>query len=168
MFDGINQSTYNLTCDLHKAMFLRDCLYEEIHFCLKDGDVLIYKTLQSGISEEISLDKLIYFIQTEKVKRIPPAPTPAQRAAQEEASRVATIAFVRAQQGRSRPGPIDLEAGARAIVEERARAQALQDNRDTYHMFVKLFGSIPTIREATENMKLLLKYGDQEDGRLKI
>ena len=65
MFDGISMSDYILDFDLQKAYFLRDCLEEEISYELKDSNFIIYKKSDNGISEEITLDELIFYIHTE-------------------------------------------------------------------------------------------------------
>ena len=72
MFDGISMSDYILDFDLQKAYFLRDCLKEEISYKLKKiggtwprEDLIIYKKSDNGISEEITLDELIFYIHTE-------------------------------------------------------------------------------------------------------
>ena len=65
MFEGISISDYILDFDLQKAYFLRDCLDEEISYELKDSNFIIYKKSDNGISEEITLDELIFYIHTE-------------------------------------------------------------------------------------------------------
>ena len=78
MFDGISMSDYVIDFDLHKAYFLRDCLEEEISYELKEiggtrnprSELIIYKKLDNGIFEEITLDELIFYIHTEVAGRI--------------------------------------------------------------------------------------------------
>ena len=72
MFDGISMSDYVIEFDLQKAYFLRDCLEEEISYELKEiggtypsTKLIIYKKSDNGISEEITLDELIFYIHTE-------------------------------------------------------------------------------------------------------
>ena len=76
MFEDINMKDYNLDFELQWSYFLRDCLNEEISFVLEDRpsgvdvpptyeQVMIYKKSNNGISEEISLDELIFYIHTE-------------------------------------------------------------------------------------------------------
>ena len=65
MFEDIDINNYNIDFELERSYFLRDCLYEEISYKLKESNVIIYKKLNSGISAEISLDELIYYIHTE-------------------------------------------------------------------------------------------------------
>ena len=65
MFDGVNLLDYQLGFELHQAYFLRDCLEGEISYELKDSNVIIYKKLDNGISEEITLDELIFYIHTD-------------------------------------------------------------------------------------------------------
>jgi len=65
MFDGISVRDYIIEFDIQKAYFFRDCLYEEISYELKDPNIIIYKKSDNGISEEITLDELIFYIHTE-------------------------------------------------------------------------------------------------------
>tara|TARA_A100001037_G_C15149443_1_gene638258 strand:+ start:1003 stop:1419 length:417 start_codon:yes stop_codon:yes gene_type:complete len=70
MFDGIIMDDYILEFDIQKAYFLRDCLYEEISYELNESNIIIYKKLENGISSEITLDELIFYIHTEVVESI--------------------------------------------------------------------------------------------------
>jgi len=76
MFDNINLDNYIhldnylLEFELQKAYFLRDFLYEEISYELKEENIIIYKKLDNGISEEITLDELIFYIHTEVIYEI--------------------------------------------------------------------------------------------------
>lgn len=77
MFNGIRMSDYVIEFDLQKAYFLRDCLKEEISYELKEiggtypsTKIIIYKKSYNGISEEITLDELIFYIHTEVAGRI--------------------------------------------------------------------------------------------------
>tara|TARA_B100000131_G_scaffold290278_1_gene302914 strand:- start:320 stop:772 length:453 start_codon:yes stop_codon:yes gene_type:complete len=73
MFDGINMYDYIIQYDIHKAYFLRDCLHEEISYELNESNesnIVIYKKLENGISSEISLDELIFYIHTEVAESI--------------------------------------------------------------------------------------------------
>lgn len=65
MFVDICMENYTMEWELQKSYFLRDCLYEEISYELKDSNVIIYKKLDNGISEEITLDELIFYIHTD-------------------------------------------------------------------------------------------------------
>ena len=69
MFDGIRMRDYIIEFDIQKAYFLRDCLYEEISYGLNDSNVIIYKK-KNGISSEITLDELIFYIHTEVAESI--------------------------------------------------------------------------------------------------
>ncbi len=60
MFDNISLDNYLLKFELQRAYFLRDCLNQEISYGLKEENVIIYKKLHNGISEEITLDELIF------------------------------------------------------------------------------------------------------------
>ena len=78
MFEDINMKDYNLDFELQRSYFLRDCLNEVISFTLENRSysgpdyisfpteqVIIYKKSDNGIIEEISMDELIFYIQTE-------------------------------------------------------------------------------------------------------
>ena len=70
MFEDICMANYNLEWELQHSYFLRDCLYEEISYELKESRVIIYKELDNGISEEITLDELIFYIHSEVAAKI--------------------------------------------------------------------------------------------------
>ena len=69
MFNNISQN-YPIGFELQRSYFLRDCLKEEISYELKDENIIIYKKYDNGISEEISLDELIFYIHTEVADKI--------------------------------------------------------------------------------------------------
>ena len=64
MFDGISMDNYIIDYEIQRSYFLRDCLEEKISYELKDSKVIIYKESDKGISEEITLDELIFYIHT--------------------------------------------------------------------------------------------------------
>ena len=82
MFKDIILSDYNLQVELQQSYFLVDCLHEEISFEYEKRSVpdtkiypyplqqkvIIYKKLGNGISEEITLDELIFYIQVQLPK----------------------------------------------------------------------------------------------------
>ena len=70
MFEDICMANYTLDWELQHSYFLRDCLYEEISYELKESRVIIYKELDNGISEEITLDELIFYIHSEVAAKI--------------------------------------------------------------------------------------------------
>ena len=78
MFENINMKDYDLRLELQQSYFLRDCLHEIISFTLENRSysgpnyitfpteqVIIYKKSDNGITEEINMDELIFYIQTE-------------------------------------------------------------------------------------------------------
>ena len=65
MFNNISQKYPILGFELQQSYFLRDCLKEEISYTLKGENLIIYKKLDNGISEEITLDELIFYIHTD-------------------------------------------------------------------------------------------------------
>ena len=70
MFKDICMGNYDLDWELHRSYFLSDSLYEEISYELKESRVIIYKKLDNGISEEITLDELIFYIHTDVAVKI--------------------------------------------------------------------------------------------------
>ena len=68
MFNGIDLNDYNYQYDLQKCYFLRDCLNDNFEFKLIEGNILIFKKIDNGICEEISLDELIFYIHTDVAK----------------------------------------------------------------------------------------------------
>ena len=70
MFEDIYMDNYTLAWELQHSYFLKDCLYEEISYKLKESRVIIYKELDNGISEEITLDELIFYIHSEVAAKI--------------------------------------------------------------------------------------------------
>jgi len=109
MFEDISVSDYVIEFELQKAFFLRDCLYEEIYYELIEDNVIIYKKLDNGISEEITLDELIFYIHTEVVEH---------------------------------------------VREFRRSGAGANPKTHFYH----LFKDIDNIKKAVENMKIILKY----------
>jgi len=86
MFKDIDMNDYNLEYELQRSYFLYDCLFEEISFTFEDrpkkntkiypppieSQFIIYKKSDNGISEEICLDELIFYIHTEVADEIQP------------------------------------------------------------------------------------------------
>ena len=70
MFVDICMSNYMIQWELQHSYFLKDCLYEEISYELKESKVIIYRKLDNGIYEEITLDELIFYIHTEVAFKI--------------------------------------------------------------------------------------------------
>ena len=121
MFTDINNiNDYILKFELQRSEFLRDVLYPEIEFQLRDKgsnkDIIIYKINSPGIKEEITMDEFIYYVHYDVVECI---------------------------------------------------QQPNREKQNTYAMrlFEGLFGSIQSIRNAVENMKILLTYepSDEEE-----
>ena len=69
MFNNISQN-YPIGFELQQSYFLRDCLKEEISYALKGENLIIYKKLDNGISSEITLDELIFYIHTDVADKI--------------------------------------------------------------------------------------------------
>ena len=62
MFKDIDLFNYN-NYELQRCQFLIDVLYPEIQFTLDtDENIMIHKNTNPQISEQISIDELIYFI----------------------------------------------------------------------------------------------------------
>jgi len=135
---------YDLSYELQRSQFLRDCLHPEIDFQLKDGSVIIYKKLDSGISEEISVDELIYFIHYDVAEYI-----------KEESKRCRRIC-------QPPPGPC-LSTDIRAFHASPS-VQVAQTHLCILNKYKNLsFGSIDSIRKTVENMKIILKYGEKKE-----
>lgn len=117
MFDKISVDDYAIGFELQQSYFLRDCLEEEISYELRDSNIIIHKKSYNGISEEISLEELIFYIHTDVAEHL-------------ESS------------GSTRPGTI-------------------KSSRVTFY---HLFRNIDTIKKAVENMKIILKYDDCDEG----
>ena len=150
MFDNISLENYDLLYELQGSQFFKDCLNPEIDFQLKNGSVSVYKQLDSGISEEISVDELIYFIQYDVAKYI-----------KEERERCRRACSPPRARG-------EVSGGRRANVdkEERDFIASIKGVKNRLHILDKYnnqsFRSIDSIRNAVENMKILLKYGEKK------
>jgi len=85
MFENINMKDYDLRLELQQSYFLRDCLHEIISFTLENRSysgpnyitfpteqVIIYKKSDNGITEEINMDELIFYIHTEVADELEP------------------------------------------------------------------------------------------------
>ena len=70
MFNNVCILDYQLGFELQRSYFLRNCLKEEISYVFKDENLIIYKKHDNGISEEISLDELIFYIHTDVADKI--------------------------------------------------------------------------------------------------
>lgn len=70
MFDKISMDDYSIGFELQQSYFLRDCLEEEISYELKDSNIIIHKKSYIGISEEISLEELIFYIHTDVAEHL--------------------------------------------------------------------------------------------------
>ena len=129
MFQDIDMNNYQLEFELQWPYFLKDCLYEEISFELeerpvkfpgalrpipKEEKVIIYKKLDNGISEEITLDELIYYIHIH-------------------------------------------------VSDEIKNLREKRPSWSGWAFFTKIFCKIDNIKKAVENMKIILKYGTDEE-----
>ena len=56
--------------ELHISKFLRDVLSDEIEFTVVDNVILIYRIKSPGITEQITIDEFIYFMQYDIIKLI--------------------------------------------------------------------------------------------------
>ena len=56
--------------ELHISKFLRDVLSDEIEFTVVDDVILIYRIKSPGITEQITIDEFIYFMQYDIIKLI--------------------------------------------------------------------------------------------------
>jgi len=147
MFDNISLDDYDFLYELQRSQFFKDCLYPEIDFQLKNGSVSVYKQLDSGISEEISVDELIYFIHYDVAKYI-----------KEESKRCRRAC---SPPRKTSPGVLRTNVDTRDFL---ASIKGVQTRLRILNKYKNLsFGSIDKIRNAVENMKILLKYGELEE-----
>ena len=147
MFTDINSNDYILKFELQHSEFMRDVLWPEIEFQLRDKgsnkDIIIYKINSPGIKEEISMDEFIYYMHYDVVECL--------------------------QQDKE-----DLQISRKSINIKRdlsyeqgrndgEHRQKIYQNQGTIVRFEELFGSIQSIRNAVENMKILLTYEPSEE-----
>ena len=142
MFKDIDMKDYNLEYELQQSYFLYDCLFGEISFTFEDrpkknskiypppieSQFIIYKKTDNGISEEICLDELIFYIHTEVADEIQPIYL-------DELEK--EIIFYRRTS--------NVQYKSNKTIEP-------------IIMFRNLFKDIDTIRKTVENMKIILKY----------
>jgi uncharacterized protein (UPF0335 family) len=136
---------YDLSYELQRSQFFKDCLNPEIDFQLKNGSVSVYKQLDSGISEEISVDELIYFIQYDVAENI-----------EEEYERGSRLFK------NPTPSPGNPVTNLR-LAQWNARVDRVKTHHKILDKFKKLYCSIICIRNDVQNMKIILKYGKLEE-----
>lgn len=150
MFDRIIDE-YIMEFELQHSYFLRDCLEEEISYELKESNLIIYKK-NNGISEEISLDELIFYIHTDVIKNI----------------RDERTAY-RAKKLQMHETGHKLPASERQKYWEKCEKYSGERCKITkvQGVFISMFKDIDTIKKAVENMKIILKY-DKKFSEMKV
>ena len=159
MFKDISLSDYDLSLDLERSYFLVDYLYEEISFDYVKkpvpdkkiypyplhGQVIINKKLDNGISEEISLDELIFYIQVT-------LPKDYKKISKEVLNKIDLIRQKHEPPRRKN----ELQGGPPEIVREQMK---IYDNiQRAYKRFLSIFGTIDNIQKSVKNLEILFKY----------
>lgn len=175
MFKDIILSDYNLQVELQQSYFLVDCLHEEISFEYEKRSVpdtkiypyplqqkvIIYKKLGNGISEEITLDELIFYIQVklpkdykneymseEVVNKI-------DLIRQKRNSYAQNVYKVHKKQ-RNPKGQVVNQSDVPEI--EREQMNEYDNIKKAYQKFICIFGIIDNIKKSVENLEILFKY----------
>ena len=139
MFEGISLSDYDLTFELQRSQFLKECLQEEILFQLNNDEIVIYKKTNIKIMEQITINELIYFIQYEVAETI--------HKLQDHIN-----------------DSLKITSGKREDREkERLRNNEYIKKRDVCEKFKGYFRSIDNIRKYVEYIKIILENEDDED-----
>jgi len=162
MFTDINSNDYILKFELQQSEFMRDVLWPEIEFQLRDvgsnKDIIIYKINSPGIKEEISMDEFIYYMHYDVAECL-------QQDKEDLQISKKSIDFKRGlsyEQG-GKDGEHPHTYNTRRGNEFQERNQKIQRNNETIRRFEELFTSIQSIRNAVENMKILLTYEPSEE-----
>ena len=156
MFKDISLSDYDLSLELQQSYFLVDCLYEEILFDYVKKpvpdkkiypyplheQVIIYKKLDNGISEEISLDELIFYIQVTLPKDY--------KKIYMSKEVLNMIDLIRQKTDRRYQGEFP-EIERQQLKKHRATHGA-------YKKFLSIFGAIDNIQKSVKNLEILFKY----------
>ena len=156
MFKDILLSDYDLSLELQWSYFLVDCLYEEISVDYEkrpvpdkkiypyplQEKVIIYKKQENGISEEISLDELIFYIQVTLPKDY--------KKIYMSAEVLNKIDLILPKTDRNYKGEFP-EIERQQLKKHRATNQA-------YKKFLSIFGTIDNIKKAIDNLEILFKY----------
>ena len=160
--------------ELHISKFLRDVLSDEIEFTVVDDVILIYRIKSPGITEQITIDEFIYFMQYDIIKLI--------RQSKQDI-RLKTDNLVTKVKVHPGLGPLIQRGGSVItngfpIIQRHIGVQPNQSDIELdkvynrlkleynelyrgYHLidtFEKLFGMIDPIKRAVKHMKILLTY----------
>jgi len=157
MFTDINSNDYILKFELQHSEFLRDVLWPEIEFQVRDvgsnKNIIIYKINSPGIKEEITMDEFIYYMHYDVAECL-------QQDKEDLQISRKSINFKRVSESRVRRDSVQ---GTRLANEFQESSQKIYQNGETIVRFEELFGSIQSIRNAVENMKILLTYEPSEE-----
>ena len=164
--------------ELHISKFLRDVLSDEIEFTVVDDVILIYRIKSPSITEQITIDEFIYFMQYDIIKlirqskqdimlktnnlvtkvKVHPGLGPLIHRQHDMSSNVFPIIQPpQPQRGQVAPNQNDIELDKvynrlKLEYNELYRGYRLIDT------FEKLFGMIDPIKRAVKHMKILLTY----------
>ena len=173
--------------ELHISKFLRDVLSDEIEFTVVDDVILIYRIKSPSITEQITIDEFIYFMQYDIIKlirqskqdimlktnnlvtkvKVHPGLGPLIHRQYDLSSNVFPIIQPpQPQRGQVAPNQNDIELDKvynrlKLEYNELYRGYRLIDT------FEKLFGMIDPIKRAVKHMKILLTYEptkEEEEG----
>jgi hypothetical protein len=165
--------------ELHISKFLRDVLSDEIEFTVVDDVILIYRIKSPGITEQITIDEFIYFMQYDIIKLIRQSKQDIMLKTDNLVTKVKVhpglgpliqlqrsgmpyhgfpiIQPPQPQRGQVAPNQSDIELDK---VYNRLKLEYDELYRG-YHLidtFEKLFGMIDPIKRAVKHMKILLTY----------
>jgi hypothetical protein len=174
--------------ELHISKFLRDVLSDEIEFTVVDDVILIYRIKSPGITEQITIDEFIYFMQYDIIKLIRQSKQDIMLKTDNLVTKVKVhpglgpliqlqrsgmpyhgfpiIQPPQPQRGQVAPNQSDIELDK---VYNRLKLEYDELYRG-YHLidtFEKLFGMIDPIKRAVKHMKILLTYEptkEEEEG----
>jgi hypothetical protein len=162
MFTDINSNDYILKFELQHSEFMRDVLWPEIEFQLRDKgsnkDIIIYKINSPGIKEEITMDEFIYYMHYDVVECLQQDKEDLQ-ISRKSINIKRDLSY---EQGRN-DGEHRHTYDTRRANEFQESSQKIYQNQGTIVRFEELFGSIQSIRNAVENMKILLTYEPSEE-----
>ena len=170
--------------ELHISKFLRDVLSDEIEFTVVDDVILIYRIKSPSITEQITIDEFIYFMQYDIIKlirqskqdimlktnnlvtkvKVHPGLGPLIFRLHDMSSNVFPIIQPpRPQRGQVAPNQNDIELD-KVYNRLKLEYNELYRGHHLIDTFEKLFGMIDPINRAVKHMKILLTYEPTKEG----
>jgi len=174
--------------ELHISKFLRDVLSDEIEFTVVDDVILIYRIKSPGITEQITIDEFIYFMQYDIIKlirqskqdimlktnnlvtkvKVHPGLGPLIHRQHDLSSNVFPIIQPpQPRRGQVAPNQSDFELLDKVYNRLKLEYNELYRGHHLIDTFEKLFGMIDPIKRAVKHMKILLTYEptkEEEEG----